>query len=161
MEQILQSASGPELISFLDGFSSYNPILFHPEDRLKTTFRTKWGTYAYPKIPFGLINAGLTFQRAIDIAFRGLINTILVVYLDYITICSKKISDHYHDCKKILQCCLKYGISLNPKKSYSALREGKMLGFIVSKEGICIDTKRKNKFLKFLYPITRNPCSHF
>ena len=90
MEQILQSVAGSELMSFLDGFSGYNQVLVHPDDQLKTTFRTKWGTYVYQKMPFGLINAGATFQRAMDIAFRGLINRIVVVYLDDITVFSKK-----------------------------------------------------------------------
>lgn len=62
MEQILQSVPGLELMSFLDGFSRYNQILVHPDDRLKTAFITKWGTYAYQKMPFGLINVGATFQ---------------------------------------------------------------------------------------------------
>lgn len=43
MEQILQLVVGSELIYFLDGFSGYNKILVHLDDRLKTTFRTKWG----------------------------------------------------------------------------------------------------------------------
>jgi len=63
MEQILQSFVGSELMSFLDGFSSYNQILVHPDDWLKTTFRTKWGTCAYQKMPFGLINAVQRFKK--------------------------------------------------------------------------------------------------
>ena len=89
MEQILQSVSGSTTLSLLDGFSGYNQVLVSKEDRLKTTFRTKWGTYAYDKMPFGLINAGATFQRAMDIAFRGLLNRSIVVYLDDITVYSK------------------------------------------------------------------------
>ena len=74
MEQILQSVAESELMSFLDGFSSYNQILVHPDDQLKSTFQTKWGTYAYQNIPFGLTNVGATFQRAMDITFKGLVN---------------------------------------------------------------------------------------
>jgi ribonuclease HI len=69
MEQILQHVSGSERLSLLDGFSGYNQVLMSPPDQLKTTFCTPWGTYAYRKMPFGLINAGATFQRAMDIAF--------------------------------------------------------------------------------------------
>ena len=87
------------MISMLDGFSGYNQILVHPDDRLKTTFKTKWGTYAYQKMPFGLINDGATFQPAMDIAFKGLINRTVVVYLDDITDYSKKRSNHLHDLK--------------------------------------------------------------
>ena len=77
MEPLLQMVSGSELFSLLDGFSGYNQVLVAEEDRLKTTFRTKWGTFAYRRMPFGLINTGATFQRAMDIAFRGLIGEVL------------------------------------------------------------------------------------
>jgi hypothetical protein len=69
MEQILQQVSGSERLSLLDGFSGHNQVPMSPPDQLKTTFHTAWGTYAYRKMPFGLINAGATFQRAMDIAF--------------------------------------------------------------------------------------------
>ena len=63
MEQILQMVSGSELSSLLDGFSGYNQVLVGEEDRLRATFRNKWGTFVYRRMPFGLINAGVTFQR--------------------------------------------------------------------------------------------------
>ena len=90
-------------------------------------------------MPFGLVNFGSTFQRAMDIAFKGLVNISVVIYLDDIIVYSKKRSDHIRDLKQIFQRCLRYEISLNPKKSFFALSEGKLLGFIVSKSGIHID----------------------
>ena len=101
MEKILQKVASSKLMSFFDGFSRYNQILVHPDDRLKTTFRTKWGTHAYQKMPFGLVNAGATFQRAMDIAFKGLINRSVVIYLDDIIVFSKKRANHLHDLKQI------------------------------------------------------------
>ena len=61
MEKNLQSVFGSAMLSLLDGFSGYNQVLLAKEDRTKTTFWTKWGTYAYDKMPFGLINVGATF----------------------------------------------------------------------------------------------------
>ena len=58
MEQILQMVSGFELFSLLDGFLGYNQVLVAKEDILKTTFIIKWGTFAYRRMPFGLINVG-------------------------------------------------------------------------------------------------------
>ena len=101
MEQLLQMVSGSELFSLLDGFLGYNQVLVAEEDRLKTTFRTKWGTFAYRRMPFGLINAGATFQRAMDIAFRGLIGRSVVIYLDDITIFSKKRGEHAFHLRQI------------------------------------------------------------
>ena len=105
MEQILQKVSGSEILSLLDGFSGYNQILVSPDDQLKTTFRTPWGTYAYRKMPLGLIIAGATFQRAMDIAFRGLINHSVVVYLDDVTVFSKCRYDHINHIGKVFERC--------------------------------------------------------
>ena len=131
--------SGSELFSLLDGFSGYNQVLVAEEDRLKTTFRTKWGTFAYRRMPSGLINAGATFQRAMDIAFRGLIGRSVVVYLDDVTIFSKKREEHAFHLKQIFECCQKYGISLNPRKCVFAVIEGKLPGHIDSKKDISTD----------------------
>ena len=78
--------SGFDIFSLLDWFLGYNQVLVSDEDRLKTTFRTKWGTFSYKRMSFGLINAGETFQRAMDVAFRGLINKCVVFYLDDVTV---------------------------------------------------------------------------
>ena len=94
MEHILQMVSCLELFSLLSVFSDYNQVLVSEQDRLKTTFHTKWGTFSYRRMPFGLINDGAMFQRAMDIAFRGLISHCVVVYLDYVTVFSKKREDH-------------------------------------------------------------------
>jgi hypothetical protein len=123
----------------LDGFSGYNQVLVAEPDRLKTTFRTKWGMFAYRRIPFSLINVGATFQREMDIYFKGLIDHSMVIYLDDVTIYSKQRSDHPKHLKQIFERCRKYGISLNPKKSIFVVSEGKLLGHIISKDGISVD----------------------
>jgi hypothetical protein len=64
MEMILQQVAGSQTMSLLDDFSSYNQIKVKRADNYKTTFITRWGTFAYERMPFGLSNAGATFQRA-------------------------------------------------------------------------------------------------
>ena len=140
------------MFSLLDGFSGYNQVLVSKADQLKTTFRTPWGTYAYRKMPFGLINAWATFQRAMDIAFRGLIGKFVVIYLDDVTIFSKDRADHLSHLRKVFERCRKYGISLNPKKSVFAVTEGKLLGFVVSKQGINIDPERTHAISQISMP---------
>ena len=87
---------------------------------------------------FGLINVGATFQRAMDIAFRGLINKSMVVYLNDITVYSKNQNDHIPQLKEIFERCRRYGISFNPKKSIFSIEEGTLLGFVISLDGIMI-----------------------
>ena len=64
----------------MDGFSGYNEALVKEQEKFKTTFTTPWGTYVYVRMPFGLINVGATFQRAMDVAFHEYINKFMVVY---------------------------------------------------------------------------------
>ena len=69
MDYILQKVVGSQRMSMLDGLSTYNQIMVHPDDQEKTAFTTPWGTLMYEKMPFGLMNAGETFQRDMDIDF--------------------------------------------------------------------------------------------
>jgi hypothetical protein len=61
MEHILQKVSGSSVMFFIDGFSGYNQIVFHLDDREKTAFTTPWGTFMYEKMPFRLMNVGASF----------------------------------------------------------------------------------------------------
>ena len=77
-----------------------------------------------------------------DIAFHGLIGRGAVVYLDDITIFSKRREEHAFHLRHIFERCRKYGISFNRRKCVFAVSEGKLLGHIVSKKGISIDPER-------------------
>ena len=96
IDQIIDNCVGHEALSFMDGFSGYNQILIHPADQYKTTFTTPWGTFSYRVMPFGLKNAGATFQRAMTYIFHDLANIILA-YLDDLTARSKKRTQHLDD----------------------------------------------------------------
>ena len=96
----------------------------------------------YAKIPFGLMNAGTTFQRAMDIAFAEEKDKFVVVCMDDITIFSEIDANHLKHLEKIFLKCRKFGISLNPKKSHFSMKEGKLLGHIISKDGIKIGPDR-------------------
>ena len=70
----------------------------------------------YAKMPFGLMNAGDTFQRAMDLAFVGLKDKFVLIYLDYLTVYSHIHHDHLQHLRRIFLKCRRFGISLNPKK---------------------------------------------
>ena len=103
-------------------------------------------------MPFGLMNAGDTFQRAMDLAFVGLKDKFVLIYLDDLTIYSHNHHDHLQHLRKVFLKCRRYGISLNPKKSQFALSEGKLLGHIVSVEGVKIDPVRVEAIQKLSIP---------
>jgi hypothetical protein len=96
----------------------------------------------YAKMPFGLMNAGATFQRAMDISFIWEKKTFVVIHLDEITMSSRYDKEHYHHLKKVFLKCGDFELSLNPKKSLFAMKEGKLLGHTVSTEGVRINPSR-------------------
>jgi len=90
----------------------------------------------YDKMSFGLMNAGATFQRAMDISFVGEQDKFVVIYYDDLSVFSKSNEDHMIHLKQTFEKCRGFGLSLNPKKSHFAMQEGKLLGHIVSRNGI-------------------------
>ena len=92
-EQILSKVSGLERFSFLDGFLGYNQVLVKEANKYKTTFTTKWDTYAYSKMLFGLTNIGATFQKTMEMAFKNMIERFMLVYLDDSIVYSKIIEN--------------------------------------------------------------------
>ncbi|KAH9294018.1 hypothetical protein KI387_040778, partial [Taxus chinensis] len=66
----------------MDGFSGYNQILITPEDQHKTSFITPWGTFCYRVMPFGLKNAGATYQRVMTYIFHDLLHKTMEDYID-------------------------------------------------------------------------------
>ncbi|GJU60870.1 reverse transcriptase domain-containing protein [Tanacetum coccineum] len=73
MDQMLERLAGNKYLCFLDGFSGYFQIPIYPNDQEKTTFTCPFGTYAYRRMPFGLCNAPVTFQRCMLAIFHDMI----------------------------------------------------------------------------------------
>ena len=145
----------------MDGFFGYNQVKVFPEDQEKTYFTTPWGTFMYTKMSFGLMNAGATFQRAMDIAFVDEQDKFVVIYMDVITMYSRWAKDHIRHLEIVFIKCKKYGISLNHRKSNFALEEGKLLGHIISKEGIRINPDRVKGILNVEEPRSKKEIQSF
>lgn len=102
----------------------------------------KWGMFTFRIIPFGLVNVNATFQRSMDITFHRLIVKSALIYLDDVTVFSKKNYDHLHHLKKIFEQCWKYRISLNPKKNIFVMSKANLLDHIITKSGIKVESER-------------------
>ena len=66
IDQLVDSTAGHKLLTFMDAFSRYNQIQMAEEDQEKTAFITSQGLYCYRIMPFGLKNAGATYQRLVN-----------------------------------------------------------------------------------------------
>ena len=74
IDMLVDSTTKFKVFSFMDGLSGYNQIRRALEDMEKTTFITTWGTFGYRVMPFGLKNAGATYQRAMKTLFHDLMH---------------------------------------------------------------------------------------
>ena len=90
IDQIIDSTAGSELLCFLDCFSGYHQIRLKIEDELKTSFITPFGAFCYKTMPFGLKNAGSTYQSCIQNCFKEQIGRNVHAYVDDVVIKSQK-----------------------------------------------------------------------
>ncbi|GKB98199.1 reverse transcriptase domain-containing protein [Tanacetum coccineum] len=67
----VESLCGYSFKCFLDAYKGYHQIKMAKEDEEKTAFITSQGIFCYSKMPFGLKNAGSTYQRLVDKAFKS------------------------------------------------------------------------------------------
>jgi hypothetical protein len=74
IDEVLENVGGNEAYSFTDGFSGYHQIKIAQEDRYTTTFVTKWGSYQYTFMPFGLKNAPTIVFRVVIVVFKEFIH---------------------------------------------------------------------------------------
>ncbi|XP_031405692.1 uncharacterized protein LOC116214426 [Punica granatum] len=125
--------------SFMDGFSGYNQIRMAEDDKIKTTFITMWGTFCYKVMPFGLKNAGATYQRAMVTLFHDMMHKEIEVYVDDMIAKSKEGEDHLVNLRRLFERLKKYKLRLNPAKCTFGAKSGKLLGFVVSERGIEVD----------------------
>jgi hypothetical protein len=76
-----------------------------------------------------------------DIAFFSQRDKLVVIYLDDLMVFSNSDAEHLLHLRQTFEKCRKFDLSLNPKKSHFTMKEGNLLGHIVSKEGIKVDPK--------------------
>ncbi|CAL2256585.1 unnamed protein product [Prunus armeniaca] len=94
MDILIDSTSGQDMLSFMDGFSGYNQIKMLPKDVVKTAFRTPYGNFYYTVMPFGLKNAGATYQRAMMAVFHDMMGREVEDYVDNLVVKSKHRGSH-------------------------------------------------------------------
>ncbi|KAI5322358.1 hypothetical protein L3X38_031430 [Prunus dulcis] len=136
IDQLVDATAGHELLSFMDAYSGYNQIFMHPPDSEHTAFITDKGLYCYNVMPFGLKNAGATYQRLVNKIFAGYIGNIMEVYVDDMLVKSRTAEDHLQNLSIMFGILKEYRMRLNPKKCAFGVSSGKFLGFMISQRGI-------------------------
>ena len=123
-------------MSFLDAFQGYHQIPLALDDQVKTVFVTPIGSYHYKVMPFGLKNAGSTYQRMMTKMFESQMGKNIEVYIDDMVVKSKIVSKHIRDLKNIFEILRGHKLRLNASKCSFGVRSGKFLGYMVTHQGI-------------------------
>jgi ribonuclease HI len=136
INQIVDSTAGCELLCFLDAYSGYHQIKMKESDQLATSFITPCGMYCYVTMPFGLRNAGTTYQRCMQHVFGDHIGRTVEAYVDDTVVKTRKVDDLVSDLSVAFGCLRANGVKLNPEKCVFGVPRGMLLGYIVSQRGI-------------------------
>jgi hypothetical protein len=136
IDQIVDSTAGCETLSFLDAYSGSHQIKMKGSDQLVTSFITPFGMYCYTTMPFGLRNAGATYQRCMNHVFGEHIGRTVEAYVDDIVVKTRKAFDLLSNLEITFRCLRAKGVKLNPEKCVFGVPQGMLLGFIVSERGI-------------------------
>ena len=113
-----------------------------PEDEELTAFQTSKGIYCYKVMPFGLKNAGATYQRAMQKIFDDILHKIVQCYIDDLVVKTRKREEHIRDLRIVFNRLRKYQLKMNPLKCAFGVTSKKFLGFIIRHRGIEVDQSK-------------------
>ncbi|GJP84693.1 hypothetical protein CLOP_g14744 [Closterium sp. NIES-67] len=133
---------GATVFSELDLRSGYWQIRMADDSVHKIAFRTRYGSYDYLVMPFGLTKAPATFQAEMNHILCPLLHECVVVYLDDILIYSRDMRQHVEHLRRVFEILRRERFYVKLSKSDFALEKVQFLGHIVSAQGFHVDPKK-------------------
>ena len=134
IQDFTHTLASAQVFTVLDLVRGYHQIPVAEDDVCKTAITTPFGLWEFVRMPFGLRNAGQTFQRMIDAVLRDL--DCVFVYIDDILIASSSEEQHARDLQRVFQRLQEHGLLLRPDKCRFGLTEVNFLGHHLDTQGI-------------------------
>jgi hypothetical protein len=155
-ETLINVATSNKILSFMDGNTGYNQIFMAPEDIHKTAFGVPGvvGLFEYVVMTFGLKNADVTYQCAMNYIYHDLISK-LEIYINDVVVKSTSIGGHLGDLRQVFERTRRFGLKMNPKKCAFGVSAGQFLGFLVHERGIEIGLKSQEAVRTMVPPIMK------
>jgi len=152
IDECLDGLSGARYFIAFDLRSAYHQVLMHSDDADKTNFIVRTGTYRFKRMPFGLCNAGSTFQRVMDLALNGLNFNMCLVYIDDIIVFSATIEKHMERFKLMFDRIRTANLKFKASKCCLLRTEVSFLGHVVIGEGVSTDPNKIKSVKKWPVP---------
>jgi len=152
IDRLVDDAVGNKVLSFLDAYSGYNQIPMAASDMNKTAFITDDTNYFYRVMPFGLKNAGATYQQLMDKVFSHLMGKCVEVYVDDMVVKSPSHHQHAQDLLAVFSALRQYNLHLNPDKCVFGVDRGKFLGFMLTQRGIKTNPEKCKAIIEMRSP---------
>ena len=152
IDDSLNKLQGSSWFSTMDLASGYWQVAMDEEDAEKTAFVVEDGLYQFKVLPFGLCNAGATFQRLMQLTLSGLSWEQVLVYIDDLIVHSQTFSEHLKHLKQVFEKLAAAGLKMAPKKCTFFRREVTFLGHIVSEKGVQTDPSKTSAVAEWPIP---------
>lgn len=135
-EECVDTLAGNRWFSKLDANSAYYQIYIEPKDKEKTAFLTKYGSFQFRKMPFGMCNSPSTYSRAINLVMQGLTWKHMLAFLDDMLILGSDFNEHMRNLRMVFTRLREYGLRLKAKKCELCQHKVEFLGRVVSEDGL-------------------------
>ncbi|KAG1257677.1 hypothetical protein G6F68_009191 [Rhizopus microsporus] len=152
INELLDSLGGATVFSTLDAASGYWQVPLHEDSIEKTGFITKYGTYEFLVMPFGLCTASDTYQRMMSSLMAPFIGRFVFVFIDDIIVYSKNIDEHLTHLRTVFETCNAANLRLKRSKCHFACESVEYLGHIVSAKGVLPTSRNVSKLTEMKTP---------
>ncbi len=150
MNDLIATFNGATVFSNIDLTMGYYQIELEKESRKYTAFTINNRQFQFIRLPFGLKNAPMFFQKAMNTLFEGV--EFVKIYLDDIIIFSPSIQEHKNNLKFVLKKLQDNGVGINFSKSHFFKKEINFLGHIINANGIKPNLKRISQISSYINP---------
>ena len=139
IDELLAQLHGAKVYSKLDLQYGYYRIGVASSDQFKTALTTRYGSFEWRVMPFGLCNAPSTFQRVMNTTFFDLLDQCVLIYLDDILIYSKWIEQYKSDLSQVFKRLKDNHIFVKESKCSLFLDQVEFLGHVIFDKGVSVE----------------------
>ena len=151
LDEILERVGNSGTISKLDLAEGFYQIVVEPEDREKTAFITPFGKFQFTRMPFGLKNAPVVFQRCMEVVLNSCY-AFSAPYIDDIVVFSRNGKEHVSHLKKVFEALRKYGLTF---KCEFGRTKVEYLGHVIGEGVLAVPAHRAAAMAEYILPKTK------